>query len=597
MLRQAALCAGLLLTLSSLPGCAYWPFGKDADGGQDAAREQPRIGLEVEGVSGAMAANVRAHVTLGSKVCTTAPGYVRALARRAEGEAAEALRAFGYYEASASVEVKREGDCPRAVIVVTPGERVRVRRVDLRITGAAADDDEFMSAFGEPPIRVGQGLNHKRYEDTKSKIESLALGRGYLDGRFVTSRLRVDVPAHAADVIIEWDSGPRYTVGEIRITQEPQVVDEALIRRFLDFEPDMAYDSGLVTRFYRALATSEYFQSVEVRPLLSSPEDHTIPVDIKLTPRKQHKYAAGLGASTDAGVRGRLNYVNRRLNERGHRLRGEMRASLIEQSLQGAWEIPREHPADEWLSVQAGVRRDNVSSFDSIGTQLGISETKRRPWGWMESHFINFNWQSFDIGGETRTSKLIVPGLRWNKVTSDDPLYPSRGYALDFEIRGAAEALLSDVSFARALLNARYVYSLPADLRLLTRAHLGASWVSDFERLPPSERFFAGGDNNLRGYDFQDLGPVNAQGRVVGGTYLAVGSVELEKSLTDSWGVAGFVDAGNAFGGEGSATGIKVGIGAGVRWRSPIGPARIDLAHPLDDDTLVRLHLRIGPDL
>src|SRR5690606_4244609 len=135
---------------------------KDADGGKDAAREQPRIGLDIEGVSGSMAANVRAHVTLGSKVCTTAPGYVRALARRAQDEAAEALRAFGYYEASASVEVNREGDCPRARVLVTPGERVRVRRVDLTISGAAADDDAFMSAFDEPPIRAGQGLNHKR---------------------------------------------------------------------------------------------------------------------------------------------------------------------------------------------------------------------------------------------------------------------------------------------------------------------------------------------------------------------------------------------------------------------------------------------------
>ena len=162
---------------------------------------------------------------------------------------------------------------------------------------------------------------------------------------------------------------------------------------------------------------------------------------------------------------------------------------------------------------------------------------------------------------------------------------------------GSAEALISDVSFARALLNARHVRALPAGLRLLSRVHAGASWIDDFGRLPPSERFFAGGDTSIRGYDFQDLGPEDVNGKVVGGQYLAVGSVELEKSLSDAWGVATFVDAGNAFGGSGSATGVKVGIGAGVRWRSPIGPARIDLAHPLDSDTVVRLHLRIGPDL
>lgn len=596
MLKRAARCAGLPILLSCLGACAYLPWGKDASG-DDTASPQPRIAVKVTGVGSTTAANVRAHVTLGSKPCTTAPAYVRTLARRAEDEALQALRAYGYYAAAVAVALTRDGDCPQVDIAVTRGERVRIRTVDVRITGAAADDTGFMRAVGKPPIEVGQGLNHQRYEDTKALIESLGLGRGYLDGRFVTSRLRIDPQAHAADVEIAWDSGRRHTVGTVLINQQPQVVDDALVRRFLDFEPDMAYDSKLVTRFYSALSTSEYFQTVEVRPLLSAPEGDRIPIEITLTPRKQHKYAAGLGASTDAGIRGRLNYVNRRLNERGHRLRGELRASMIEQSLQGAWEIPREHPADEWLSVQAGVRREDLSTFDSIGTQAGVSETKRRPWGWMETRFVNLNWQSFDIGDESRSTILVVPGLRWNKVTADDALYPSRGYAVDFEVRGASEYVISDVSFARALLNVRHVYGLPWRLRLLTRAHGGVSWSGDFDQLPPSERFFAGGDTSIRGYDFQDLGPEDADGQVIGGRYLAVGSVELERSLSDAWGVAGFVDAGNAFGGDGSSTGVKVGIGAGVRWRSPIGPARIDLAHPLDDDTVVRLHLRIGPDL
>ena len=100
---------------------------------------------------------------------------------------------------------------------------------------------------------------------------------------------------------------------------------------------------------------------------------------------------------------------------------------MIEQRLQSAWEIPREHPADEWLSVQAGLRREDVSTFDSLGAQVGVSETKRRPWGWMETHFVNLNWQSFDIADTSRTTTLVVPGLRWNKTTADDPLYPTRG--------------------------------------------------------------------------------------------------------------------------------------------------------------------------
>ena len=106
---------------------------------------------------------------------------------------------------------------------------MRVRKVDVRITGAAADDPGFMRALARLPIATGQGLSHQRYADTKSLIESLALGRGYLDGRFHTSRLAVDPRARAADVDIHWDRGPRHVVGEVRIAQEPAVVDEALV--------------------------------------------------------------------------------------------------------------------------------------------------------------------------------------------------------------------------------------------------------------------------------------------------------------------------------------------------------------------------------
>ncbi|MCP5199095.1 MAG: outer membrane protein assembly factor [Gammaproteobacteria bacterium] len=587
----------LLLLSTTLAGCGYLPFGKkDAD--EAAAQvERPTIAVEVEGVKGAIARNVRAHLSLAAKPCDTAPAYLRALAARAEDEAVEAMRAYGFYASSASVAVAAVDGCPRATVTVERGPRVEVGTVDLDIRGAAHDDAGFMAALATPPIAAGQGLNHQRYADTKALIESLALGRGYLEGHFVSNVLRVDPQAERADVTLVYDSGPRYALGELRITQDPLAIDDELVRRFLEYTPGAPYHADVVTQLYSALSASEYFQSVEVRPLISAPVDHTVPVEIALTPRPQHKYTAGLGASTDEGIRGRATYSNRRLNTHGHRLNAELRASLIEQRLTTAYQVPLAHPADEWLSVQAGVRREDLDTYETIETQLGVSATKRRPWGWMETRFVNLNRQSFDISADSKTTTLIIPGLRWSKTTADDPLYPTRGYAVDFEIRGAAEQLGSDVAFARAMLSAHAVHGLPLGLRLLTRADAGASWTPDFRELPPSERFFAGGDTSIRGFQFEDLGPVDDQGEVIGGRYLAVGSVELEKLVTDTWGVAGFVDAGNAFGGDGSATGLKVGVGLGLRWRSPIGPARIDLAHPLDDDTVVRLHLRIGPDL
>jgi translocation and assembly module TamA len=587
-----ALC--VLLALAS--GCARVPFpGNGADARK--AEAAPQIGVTVNGVGARAAANVRAHLSLAGKPCTTEPAYLDGLVRRAEGEALTAMRALGYYHARAEVRMARTGDCPAATVDVEPGVRMRVGQVEVRISGAARQDGEFMAALRDLPIATGQGLDHGRYGATRQHLEQVALERGYLDGRFVLSELRVDPARNVASAHFEFASGERYRIGDIRIRQEPQALREPLIRRFLEFTPDEPYEGDIIGRFYTALAESGYFDTIEVRPLLSAAEGQRVPIEVRLTPRKQHRYAAGLGVSSDAGIRSRFDYTNQRLGPHGHRLNATMRASLIEQRLSGEYRMPRRHPTTEWLSLQAGVRREEVATFDTVEGRIGAAETRKRPWDFIETRFVDLTRQAFDIGADSRNSTLLIPGLRWNKTATDDALYPTRGYTLAFEVRGAADALLSDVNFVRSLVSARLIRSLPLASRLLLRVDGGASWVDHFERLPPSERFFAGGDVSIRGYDYQDLGPEDAAGDVIGGRYLGVVSFELEKALSDRWGVATFVDMGNAFGGDGSATGIKVGIGAGLRWRSPVGPARIDLAHPLDDDTLVRVHLRIGPDL
>ncbi len=587
----------LLVPVLMLTACGYLPFGK-GNGEDDAtARQRPLIPVTVVGVEGDVAANVHAHVSLASRPCDTGRAYLRALERRAAEEALTALRAYGYYRAEVAVEVSTGEDCAAATVRVAPGPRVTLRQVEVEIAGAARDDRGFTRAAERHALHAGAPLSHADYEAAKSLLETLALERGYLQGRFTRSSLRVDPAAGQADVRITYDSGPRFSVGEVRILQEPVVVEETLIRRFIEVEPGAPYDAGIVSRIYAALSGSEYFDAVEVRPLVSRPEQLSIPIEITLSARKRHKYSAGVGASTDEGIRTRFNYVNRRVNTLGHRIKAELRASLIEQRLSGEYQIPRAHPSDEWLSLQAGVRREDIDTFETIESRVGVSETKRRPWGWMETRFVNLNHQSFDIADDSRATTLVIPGLRWNKTVADDPLRPRRGYSLDFEVRGSADFLISDVDFARALLSASAVYGLPAGLRLLTRADAGASWVAAFGDLPPSERFFAGGDVSIRGYAFEDLGPENDDGEVIGGQYLGVASLELEKAIGERWGIAAFADAGNAFGGDGHATGIKVGVGAGVRWHSPIGPVRVDLAHPLDDDTVLRLHLRIGPDL
>ena len=200
--------------------------------------------------------------------------------------------------------------------------------------------------------------------------------------------------------------------------------------------------------------------------------------------------------------------------------------------------------------------------------------------------------------GSTRgIARLLTPGVSLGTTRHDDRNRPTDGYRLHVEARGGHEAAGSDVSFLRLSGSAGWVRAVPWGGRLLARAELGAMAVDGFDALPPAQRFFAGGDSSVRGYGFASLGPVDASGTVVGGRMLAVGSIEYEHPFKDRWSGAVFADAGNAFDTGNRNEGLKVGVGLGIRWQSPIGAVRLDVARPLDGTQRFRMHLRIGPDL
>lgn len=590
--------AALSLTVAcALGGCGNLPW-KQGDGDAHDVDDAPRVTATVSGVKGKIAANVRAHLTLLRERCDSAASLQDLLAADAPKEARDALRAYGYYAAVVRTELRREsGRCPKLDVEVEPGPRVRLHDVDIAVTGAGAEDAAFGAFLRGLPLAPDTPLDHGRYQRAKSGIETWAAGHGYFDGRFATHELRVQPSRQRASARLVFASGARYDFGELRLTQTPYALDEAVIRRFLEYRPGEPYTSARITAMNDALRESDYFEDIEIRPRIGERKAGEVPLDLTLVPRKRHSFSAGVGFSTDEALRTRFEYLDRRVNDRGHRVVVGARASGIAQQMSAEYRVPRAHPRSEWLSLQAGLRRESVDTFDTLEAQASLSETRERPFGFIETRFVELSQQNFDIAGEDATAFFLTPGLRYAKTSLDDALYPTRGYRLRAETKLASEAFASDTSVVRTLLSAAYLYTLPWRDRLLLRTDLGAMWVDDFTRLPPSLRFFAGGDTSIRGYGFQELGPVDGAGNVVGGCYLGIASIEYEHALTERWSLAGFTDAGNAFGGGGRDTGIKASVGLGVRWRSPIGPLRVDLAHPLDDAAQVRLHLHVGPDL
>jgi translocation and assembly module TamA len=211
---------------------------------------------------------------------------------------------------------------------------------------------------------------------------------------------------------------------------------------------------------------------------------------------------------------------------------------------------------------------------------------------------LSLKWkhEEYDLGDDAGISTLLMPGLSYSYLQSDNQIDPNHGYRLQFELKGAAEGLLSDTSLVHANVQLKGLTTLASRHRVLGRVQAGGTESDGFTRVPPSLRFFAGGDQSVRGYDYQSLSPENRDGDKVGGRYLFAGSLEYQYSIAERWRLASFVDQGNSFNSL-DIPSLKSAVGVGVRWVSPLGPLRFDLAHPLDDQGGVRLHFSMGPEL
>jgi translocation and assembly module TamA len=551
--------------------------------------------LVIEGVDDELERNIRAFAGLDDETCDAEEWLIRRRYRALEKQTRDSLEPLGYYQPSISTRLSTSGACWQATLEIDPGEPVRYRTVDIVIAGDAASD----AAFGELPrrqaLRAGSVLRHADYDTLKRQLQTLAADRGYLEARFVENRLEVWPDELAADVTLHFTSGPRYSFGEIRIEQS--FLDPAIARGYIDLETGTPYDSAELARAHQDLSESAYFGTVDIAPELDRAADGRVPIRIALQPGIRIEYTVGAGASTDTGARFRAGFRNNRVNARGHRFTSDLNVSSAIQGVTAEYRVPRRDPRREWFSVTGAVSKETTDNFDTDEQRLGVRWTKSMSGKWLRTLSVDISNETFEIGGNVETSRLLVPGVGFDQKIADRDLFPARGRRLGIELRGTDEVLGSTTSYVQATFRARLIRSIGSENRVLMRLNAGATASRDFGLLPPSVRFFAGGDESVRGYDYESLGPRDADGNVIGGTNLLVASVEYERHLKGNFYGAAFVDAGNAF--DNTDFKPETGVGLGIKWRSPLGLIRVYLGYPVsaDEQKDVKFHLRLGADL
>ena len=554
-----------------------------------------QVSVTVSGVKDAVLENIMSSLSLQKQKDhpRLSASRVRTLHEKAEGEIKLAMQALGYYKPVISSTLSKTDTGWQAQYAIDAGPRIKIAVSDIRIIGAGSADSEFTDLRNALPLQAGAYLNHGRYEKAKKDLQRLAATRGYFSAEFRESTVEVDLNAYSAAVHLHFYTGERYRFGLIRFSDSPIRQDK--LEQYLPFQTGDPYESALLFDLQRRLNDTDYFEEIIVSPQRDEASGLEVPIQVALTPRKRNRYTAGLGFGTDTGPRLKLGWDNRYINQRGHRAGVDTRISPVLSTLSSYYTLPHFRKKDAELGFNASLNREDTDTSKSNSINFG-SNYRHRRWGWDESISLNFLYENFEIGNREETSKILFPGIGWTKTEADDPTYTLNGYRLGFNLRGAVESFLSDVSFVQANLNGKFIRSFWENGRIIVRGNLGLTEVNDFDRMPGSLRYFAGGDNSIRGFDYEDLGPRNAEGLVVGGKYLAVASVEYEHRIREKWSLASFIDAGNAFnkfGGE-----IEYGAGFGVRWLSPVGLVRVDLAMGVSDpDKPLRLHIVIGPDL
>lgn len=504
-----------------------------------------------------------------------------------------ALEVYGYYQARVQADLHQEDQTWVATYKVDPGVPIRIAELNIAVDGDGRSNPGIAGLINAFPLHKGQVFEHPGYETARDALLRTAIEQGYLDAKYLTREVRVDLRSYTVSIELHMSTGVRYYFGPVTFKQD--MMDEEFLRHYLKFYTGDPYNPAKLLQLQTNLSDSGLFQTVDVRPRKSQAVDTQVPIEVTLTSRKRREWRFGLGYATDTGARGSVSH-SRIVGRGGRKFDSKLLVSENKNSLTAGYTIPLANPVTDQVGL--GVRYVDEITESRESKITGLTASNTSAWGeWQRIFSINYDREVYLIGEEPQeTRRALYPEFSISRVRADSRLYTRHGSRVYFEVRGANQNILSDTNYGQVRLGLKWIRGLGKDSRIILRGDFGSTNVAYLDRLPASQRFFAGGDNSVRGYSYEELGPKNAAGEVVGGKHLIVGSVELERRLAGNWSVAAFYDRGNAINSMGDP--LVAGAGVGLRWNSPVGPVRLDFAWALDKVTdRFRLHVVIGPDL
>jgi translocation and assembly module TamA len=574
------------------PAAASAQAGRPAG---EARRDAFRYRAEVRAPTGFLAA-LTEHVDLlrwQDFADMSLPLFER-IVREAPAQARAVADVLGYFSAEARVTVDRSTDPALVTLLLEPGAPVRVSSVRIDFDGSISSDSPagpaaIARARAGWRLERGEVFRQDDWEAEKRRVLETVRASRYASATISRSEAFVDPDAGSAALSVDIASGPPFRFGEIRVrglTRYP----ESLVRNFSTFEPGQPFSQETLDTYLRRLNATAYFASVQGAIDADPANADAAPVDVSVIEAPTRRLEFGIGYSTDTEFRGNLSWRDVNLDNRGLQFSLDGRLETRIRTLAARFVRP---PTESGWRDSFGAEAERTD-IENLVTRTAIvaarrqSIDERRQWAFGVAYYDD---EQRPVGAENTNAHALFIDGSWTRRDVDDLISPTRGTTFMVQA-GVGPPGVSSREFTRAIVRFQAWRPVGRANDLSLRAEAGAVFAKSREGVPSALLFRTGGDNTVRGYAFQSLG-VEDGSAIVPGRYYALASAEATRWFGENWGAALFVDAGNAADEPSDLAKLKVGFGVGGRFRTPIGPFRLDLAYG-EDTRKLRIHFSVG---
>jgi translocation and assembly module TamA len=521
------------------------------------------------------------------------PELLRRLADEAVAEATEAAAALGYFSARASYALDRDSTPWRILLRVEPGERTLVSAADLAFTGPAASDPEAAALMAqvrrEWTLRPGMPFTQAAWDEAKRDAVRRLSSWRYAAARIASSRADVDPQSRSARLTVTLESGPAFRVGAVEVQGNKRYSDR-LIESANPTTPGSTYDRAALQLYVQRLMQTGYFASARIEVDADPGRADAAPLRATVIESSSQQVETGISFNTDAGLRLELNYRDVDVRDSAWRWRNVLRLDGETQEVRTDLDAPP-RSGGTWINQFVSARHSTIQNEENTIFSGGLSYNWPGKAGSPSAILAAATFEEQVLPDTAPDDRYAVFfGFRHGFRKTDDLVLPRRGYFGNITA-GGAPAMLATQQFVRFTGTATLLFPLGRNDDLAVRGEGGIVVAPTREGIPSPYLFRTGGDQTVRGYAFESLG-VQRGTAIVGGRYLLIGSVELTHWMSEAWGLAAFVDAGNAWDDK-DRYDPALGVGVGARFRTPIGPVRVDVAYG-EEVKAARLHFSVG---